>query len=82
VRPGHRRRGLFRTLYRALHGMAKDDPGVCGFRLYVEHENHAAQATYDALGMERTHYLLYEELKAGVAWFRRDPGGAPARPTP
>ena len=56
--------------------MAADDPGVCGFRLYVERDNRNAQATYLALGMEETHYLLFEELKKGVAWFRRDPDGA------
>ncbi|MBI5277176.1 MAG: GNAT family N-acetyltransferase [Burkholderiales bacterium] len=76
VRQDRRRQGLFRTLYRALHAMAADDPGVCGFRLYVERDNRNAQSTYRALGMDETHYLVYEELKAGVAWFRRDPGGA------
>ena len=76
VTPGYRRRGIFRSLYEALGAMAADDPGVCGFRLYVERDNRNAQSTYLALGMEETHYLLFEELKKGVAWFRQDQDGA------
>ena len=70
VRPQWRRKGIFRALYQSLHAMAADDSGVCGFRLYVEKENRAAQATYHALGMEETHYLLFEELRKGVNWFK------------
>ena len=33
----------------------------CGIRLYVEVENVNAQATYRELGMQETHYRLYEE---------------------
>jgi ribosomal protein S18 acetylase RimI-like enzyme len=50
--------------------MARKDPGVCGFRLYVERENRRAQATYRALGMEKTRYLVFEELKPGVRFYR------------
>ena len=32
----------------------------CGIRLYVEHENAGAQATYEALGMQPAHYRMYE----------------------
>jgi ribosomal protein S18 acetylase RimI-like enzyme len=70
VRPDLRRRGLFRTLHEALRAMATADPGVCGFRLYVEQDNAAAMATYDALGMKATAYRMFEELKPGVQWFR------------
>ena len=45
VRPEARRRGVFRSLYRHVQALAAGDPGVCGFRLYVERENAAAQKT-------------------------------------
>ena len=32
----------------------------CGVRLYVERTNTRAQATYKALGMDHSHYDLYE----------------------
>ena len=40
---------------------AKGD--VCGFRLYVEKENLKAQKVYEKVGMEASHYLMYEEQK-------------------
>ena len=43
---------------------------MCGFRLYVERENSRAQATYRALGMKETRYLVFEELKPGVRFYR------------
>lgn len=64
VLPEFRRRGLYRLLYEKVKTLAENDAGVCGFRLYVEHENAIAQKTYQSLGMEETHYKLYEELKA------------------
>ncbi len=69
VQPDARRQGVYRRLYDFIRGMAKADPGICGFRLYVEKENTAAQRTYGSLGMERTDYLVYEELKGGVPYF-------------
>lgn len=70
VRPEFRRQGVYRTLYRHVQEMAAKDPAVCGFRLYVERENSRAQATYSALGMNQTHYLVFEELKPGVRFYR------------
>lgn len=66
VLPEFRRQGLYRKLYEQVKKLAEDDSAVCGFRLYVEHENVAAQQTYRALGMDETHYKLYEELKTGI----------------
>ena len=62
VRPAYRRRGVYRSLYRYVEAMAKDHPEVCGFRLYVERDNHRARQTYRSLGMEQTPYLVYEAL--------------------
>jgi ribosomal protein S18 acetylase RimI-like enzyme len=68
VRPAWRRRGVFRALYAHVTAAAAAEPDVCGFRLYVERENRAAQATYRALGMHETDYLLLEQLRAGVVY--------------
>jgi ribosomal protein S18 acetylase RimI-like enzyme len=61
VRKDHRRNGIFRALYQHVHQQAKDDPLVVGLRLYVDHENHVAQQTYQRLGMQRTGYLVLEK---------------------
>jgi ribosomal protein S18 acetylase RimI-like enzyme len=70
VRPELRRQGVYKRLYRHVQEMAAKDPAVCGFRLYVERENGRAQATYLALGMKETRYLVFEELKPGVRFYR------------
>lgn len=57
----NRRQGIYRDMYRVVKQMAKADGNVCGFRLYVEMENRAAQQTYERLGMQETHYKMYEE---------------------
>ena len=56
-----RRQGIYSDMYRRLQELAKTDGNVCGFRLYVEKENQAAQQTYERLGMQETHYKMYEE---------------------
>ena len=70
VQPAWRRRGVFRTLYTEVGALARREPDVCGLRLYVEHENTVAQATYESLGMQRTDYHLYEQLKPGVVFLQ------------
>ena len=70
VRPEWRRRGVYKSLYHHIQELAAQDPAVCGFRLYVERENSRAQATYRALGMKETRYLVFEELKPGVRFYR------------
>ena len=70
VRPDVRRQGVYKLLYRHVKELAANDPAVCGFRLYVERENARAQATYNALGMKKTGYLVFEELKPGVRFHR------------
>jgi ribosomal protein S18 acetylase RimI-like enzyme len=69
VRPEARRHGVFRALYREVAGMVERDASVCGLRLYVEATNERAQATYASLGMDRTHYLVYEQERAGADFF-------------
>jgi ribosomal protein S18 acetylase RimI-like enzyme len=60
VRPDARRRGVFRALFEHVYEAARAGPEVVGLRLYVERDNHAAQQTYQRLGMERTGYLVLE----------------------
>ena len=57
-----RRKGVYREMYAALQPMA-EEAGAIGFRLYVETENHRAQQTYRALGMEECAYRIYESLR-------------------
>lgn len=61
VHPDHRRSGHYRRLHEYVGALAAADPEVCGLRLYVEHENRGAQATYLRLGMRETAYRLYEQ---------------------
>ena len=61
VLPEHRRTGVYRALHEHVREAARADPECCGLRLYVEHENTGAMATYRAMGMVETHYRLYEE---------------------
>jgi GNAT superfamily N-acetyltransferase len=59
VRPESRGRGVFGALYRAIAAEARQ-AGACGLRLYVERDNARAQASYRRLGMDGTHYLMFE----------------------
>jgi ribosomal protein S18 acetylase RimI-like enzyme len=61
VRPEYRRRGVFRSLFEHVQAAARSSPQVIGLRLYVERDNHAAQKTYESLGMKETGYLLLEK---------------------
>ncbi len=70
VLPEYRRQGLYRKLYAQVKKMAENDSNVCGFRLYVEHDNTTAQKTYQSLGMDETNYKLYEELKIDLAFIK------------
>ena len=70
VKPDYRRQGLYRKLYERVKSLAEAETGVCGFRLYVEHDNNNAQKTYHALGMQETHYKLFEELKSQTRFSR------------
>lgn len=63
VRADFRGTGVYRSLYKRVKEMAAENAEpVCGFRLYVEKENHLAQKVYEKLGMEECVYLMYEEM--------------------
>jgi len=61
VHPDYRGKGIYKQLYNEVHKLAKSAKNVCGIRLYVEKENINAQKVYSKLGMEKTHYLLFED---------------------
>lgn len=61
ITPGYRGKGIYRMLYDFVKKKAARENDVCGFRLYVEKENESARKVYEKLGMEASHYLMYEE---------------------
>ena len=62
VAPDARGRGVFRALHDRIRREAMASVNVVGLRLYVEQDNHRAQATYRALGLSPGGYLVFEEL--------------------
>jgi ribosomal protein S18 acetylase RimI-like enzyme len=66
VKPEFRKLGVYRAMYAFVQSLAAEKPNVCGFRLYVERENLTAQKTYASLGMQETHYNIFESLKPGI----------------
>jgi len=65
VHGDYRREGVFSALYRHVESLARQDPQVCGIRLYVERENTRAQRTYASLGMVMTDYQVMQTIFAG-----------------
>ena len=59
VMPEYRGQGIFRSMYRKVIEMAKEQ-SVAQVRLYVDRHNINAQKVYQKLGMEECHYLMYE----------------------
>ena len=60
VKPEHRRRGVFASLYQHLRDMASARGDIRGMRLYVMRGNNIAKRTYESVGMRHSHYDLYE----------------------
>ena len=55
-----RRRGVYRRLHEFVLDQARLSGDVCGVRLYVDRDNHVAQQVYSRLGMDRSHYDMFE----------------------
>jgi GNAT superfamily N-acetyltransferase len=62
VVPESRRQGIFRLLYEHVAETAARAGDVAGLRLYMERDNSRAEATYLAVGMERTPYVVLERV--------------------
>ena len=60
VDPAWRRRGVYRAMYRAILERAKIRGDVCGVRLYVERKNKTAKTAYARVGLETSHYHVFE----------------------
>ena len=57
----YRQQGVFRQLYDYVCEQAQTNPEkVCGFRLYVERENHSAHQAYSHIGFQETLYQMHE----------------------
>mgnify|MGYP006315422651 FL=1 len=60
VMPEYRKKGVYKAMYATLKEMAKES-GVAQIRLYADKTNLSAQQVYRRLGMEESHYLMFEE---------------------
>jgi GNAT superfamily N-acetyltransferase len=72
IEPEHRRHGVFRAIYRHIEALARAHPDARGLRLYVHRDNARAMKTYEALGMEKAGYELYEHDWSGSVHPVRD----------
>ena len=61
ILPEARGQGIYSRLHEFVRRRARAEGDVFGIRLYVETENAHAQRVYERVGMERSHYLMYEE---------------------
>lgn len=61
ILPAGRGKKIYSKLYDFAKTKAREQGNVCGFRLYVEQENSHAQKVYEKVGMDASHYLMYEE---------------------
>src|SRR3954453_4554576 len=61
ILPENRGTGSYSKMDEFVKQKAVFNGNVCGFRLYVEKDNSHAQKVYDAVGMEMSYYLMYEE---------------------
>jgi GNAT superfamily N-acetyltransferase len=62
VHADHRGDGVFRALFSHLERLARETPGIVGFRLYVERHNEKAQSAYRRLGLGKTEYEVMERI--------------------
>lgn len=62
ILPEGRGKKFYSRLYDFVKEKARESKEVCGIRLYVEKENTHAQKVYENVGMQASHYLMYEEI--------------------
>ncbi len=60
-----RKQGIYKALHHHIKNLA-EGAGACGLQLYVDAENAAAQAVYENLNMEQSHYLIFEQREDGA----------------
>ncbi len=63
VQEVYRQSGAFKQMFQHVMSMIDADPGVIGLRLYVDKSNARAMKVYESLGMDGSHYTVYENMK-------------------
>lgn len=63
VKESYRKKGIFKMMYDNLINIIKKDPQLIGLRLYVDKSNERALKVYEAMGMDGSHYTVYEWMK-------------------
>ncbi len=63
VEPSHRGQGIFTSLYSRIKSICDSSTDICGIRLYAEHNNDKAKQTYLKLGLNNSHYDMFEYEK-------------------
>jgi ribosomal protein S18 acetylase RimI-like enzyme len=63
VKESHRKKGIFKMMYDNVISMIKKDPNLIALRLYVDKSNERAMKVYSAMGMDGSHYTVYEWIK-------------------
>lgn len=61
VEPGSRKQGVYTAMYQEVKRRAREE-GISQIRLYVDKTNMRGQIVYQHLGMQESHYLIYEEI--------------------
>ena len=62
VKPEYRGKGVYKSMYKHIKAIIKNNDNYAGVRLYVDKSNVKAQKVYDKSGMNGEHYKLYEEF--------------------
>lgn len=63
VSADYRNRGIFKMMFDNIMNLINQDPQLLGLRLYVDKSNARAMKVYESLGMDGSHYTVYEKMK-------------------
>lgn len=59
----YRKTGVFRKMFVHVMTAIEQKPEVIGLRLYVDKSNVRAMKVYESMGMDGSHYTVYEKMK-------------------
>jgi len=60
VIPEYRKQGIFRLMYDFVKDKVNLSDGYVGIKLYVDQHNETAQKVYEKVGMDASHYRMFE----------------------
>ncbi|MEJ1236960.1 GNAT family N-acetyltransferase [Chryseolinea sp. T2] len=63
VHESARKSGVFKKMFEYVMTAIEQNPGIIGLRLYVDKTNERAMKVYEAMGMDGSHYTVYEKMK-------------------